>query len=178
MSWTLLDWTKHLRKRPSGGSRAGCWMQHYRFGDEQPCMRETPPMQQWEQRMRAAGRPARCAPVRLRAWRMGLNTRLPCPRAGPRRSAEETQHHLRSRQGDGPARDLWHSRLLVRHCADWRWILHCNVTRYQSSAWVVPQLREAFPNDSAPGIISEAGCSRGRRLKVLKHKSWRSQTRC
>lgn len=36
---------------------------------------------------------------------------------------------------------------------DRRRILHCNVTRHPSSAWVVQQLREAFPNDSAPGYL-------------------------
>jgi transposase InsO family protein len=33
---------------------------------------------------------------------------------------------------------------------DRRRILHCNVTKQPSSAWVVQQLREAFPYDSAP----------------------------
>jgi hypothetical protein len=32
-------------------------------------------------------------------------------------------------------------------------ILHCNVTRHPSSAWVVQQLRDAFPYDSAPGYL-------------------------
>ncbi len=32
---------------------------------------------------------------------------------------------------------------------DRRRVLHCNVTRYPTSAWVVQQLREAFPYDSA-----------------------------
>ena len=36
---------------------------------------------------------------------------------------------------------------------DRRRILHCNVTRHPTSAWVVQQLREAFPNDSAPGYL-------------------------
>jgi transposase InsO family protein len=34
-----------------------------------------------------------------------------------------------------------------------RRILHCNVTKHPSSAWVVQQLREAFPYDSAPGYL-------------------------
>jgi hypothetical protein len=36
---------------------------------------------------------------------------------------------------------------------DRRRILHCNVTRHPTSAWVVQQLREAFPFDSAPGYL-------------------------
>ena len=36
---------------------------------------------------------------------------------------------------------------------DRRRILHCNVTRYPTSAWVIQQLREAFPYDSAPGYL-------------------------
>jgi transposase InsO family protein len=36
---------------------------------------------------------------------------------------------------------------------DRRRILHCNVTRHPSSAWVVQQLREAFPYDSAPKFL-------------------------
>ena len=36
---------------------------------------------------------------------------------------------------------------------DRRRILHCNVTKHPSSAWVVQQLREAFPYDSAPGYL-------------------------
>lgn len=34
-----------------------------------------------------------------------------------------------------------------------RKILHCNVTRHPSSAWVAQQLREAFPDDSAAGYL-------------------------
>jgi putative transposase len=34
-----------------------------------------------------------------------------------------------------------------------RRILHCNVTKHPTSAWVVQQLREAFPYDSAPGYL-------------------------
>jgi transposase InsO family protein len=33
---------------------------------------------------------------------------------------------------------------------DRRLILHCNVTEHPTSAWVIQQLREAFPYDSAP----------------------------
>jgi putative transposase len=36
---------------------------------------------------------------------------------------------------------------------DRRRILHCNVTKHPSSAWVIQQLREAFPFDSAPGYL-------------------------
>jgi transposase InsO family protein len=36
---------------------------------------------------------------------------------------------------------------------DRRRILHCNVTRRPTSAWVVQQLRDAFPFDSAPGYL-------------------------
>jgi putative transposase len=43
---------------------------------------------------------------------------------------------------------------------DGRRILHCNVTRYPTSAWVIQQLREAFPYDSAPGyLIFDRGSS-------------------
>ena len=36
---------------------------------------------------------------------------------------------------------------------DRRRILHCNVTRNPSSSWVIQQLREAFPYDSAPRYL-------------------------
>jgi transposase InsO family protein len=36
---------------------------------------------------------------------------------------------------------------------DRRRILHFNVTRHPTSAWVIQQLREAFPYDSAPGCL-------------------------
>jgi putative transposase len=36
---------------------------------------------------------------------------------------------------------------------DRRRILHWNVTRHPNSAWVMQQLREAFPYDSAPGYL-------------------------
>ena len=41
--------------------------------------------------------------------------------------------------------------LVIAH--DRRRILHCNLTRNPSSAWVVQQLREAFPYDSAPKFL-------------------------
>jgi len=36
---------------------------------------------------------------------------------------------------------------------DRRHILHCNVTRHPTSCWVSQQLREAFPDDSAPKYV-------------------------
>jgi transposase InsO family protein len=36
---------------------------------------------------------------------------------------------------------------------DRRRILHFNVTKHPSSTWVIQQLREAFPYDSAPGYL-------------------------
>jgi transposase InsO family protein len=43
---------------------------------------------------------------------------------------------------------------------DRRRILHCNVTRFPTSAWVIQQLREAFPYDSAPCyLIFDRGSS-------------------
>jgi transposase InsO family protein len=36
---------------------------------------------------------------------------------------------------------------------DRRHILHCNVTKHPTSAWVIQHLREAFPYDSAPGYL-------------------------
>jgi transposase InsO family protein len=36
---------------------------------------------------------------------------------------------------------------------DRRRVLHCNVTEHPTSAWVVQQLREAFPYESAPGYL-------------------------
>jgi transposase InsO family protein len=36
---------------------------------------------------------------------------------------------------------------------DRRKILHCNVTKHPSSAWVTQQLHEAFPYDSVPGYL-------------------------
>ncbi len=36
---------------------------------------------------------------------------------------------------------------------DRRRILHCNVTRHPTSTWVIQQLREAFPYDSAPKYL-------------------------
>jgi transposase InsO family protein len=40
---------------------------------------------------------------------------------------------------------------LIGH--DRRRILHCNVTRHPTSLWIVQQLREAFPFDSAPRFL-------------------------
>jgi putative transposase len=43
---------------------------------------------------------------------------------------------------------------------DRRPILHCNGTQHPSSAWVIQQLRNAFPYDSAPGyLIFDRGAS-------------------
>ena len=43
---------------------------------------------------------------------------------------------------------------------DRRRILHLNVTKHPTSAWVIPQLREAFPYDSAPKhLIFDRGSS-------------------
>jgi transposase InsO family protein len=36
---------------------------------------------------------------------------------------------------------------------DRRRIIHCNVTKHPTSAWVIQQLRETFPFDSAPGYL-------------------------
>jgi transposase InsO family protein len=36
---------------------------------------------------------------------------------------------------------------------DRRRILHCNVTKHPTSEWVIQQLRESFPYDSAPGYL-------------------------
>jgi putative transposase len=36
---------------------------------------------------------------------------------------------------------------------DRRRIIHCNVTRHPSSAWISQQLREAFPYDSTPSYL-------------------------
>jgi transposase InsO family protein len=43
---------------------------------------------------------------------------------------------------------------------DRRRILHCNVTKHPTSAWVIQQLRQAFPYDSVPGyLIFDRGSS-------------------
>jgi hypothetical protein len=47
--------------------------------------------------------------------------------------------------------DVLYCFFVIAH--DRRQILHCNVTRHPSSAWVVQQLRDAFPYDSAPGYL-------------------------
>ena len=44
--------------------------------------------------------------------------------------------------------DVLYCFFVIAH--DRRLILNCNVTKHPSSAWVVQQLREAFPYDSAP----------------------------
>jgi putative transposase len=36
---------------------------------------------------------------------------------------------------------------------DRRRILGCSVTKHPTSAWVIQQLREAFPYDAAPGYL-------------------------
>jgi hypothetical protein len=41
--------------------------------------------------------------------------------------------------------------LVIAH--DRRRIIHFNVTKHPTSAWIVQQLREAFPYDSAPGYL-------------------------
>jgi putative transposase len=46
---------------------------------------------------------------------------------------------------------LLHCFFVISH--DGRRILHFNVTRHPSRAWVVQQLREAFPYDSAPKYL-------------------------
>jgi transposase InsO family protein len=46
---------------------------------------------------------------------------------------------------------ILHCFFVIAH--DRRRILHCNVTRHPTSAWIVQQLREAFPYDSAPGYL-------------------------
>lgn len=46
---------------------------------------------------------------------------------------------------------ILHCFFVIAH--DRRRILHCSVTRHPTSAWVVQQLREAFPYDSAPGYL-------------------------
>jgi putative transposase len=44
-----------------------------------------------------------------------------------------------------------HCFFVISH--DRRLILHCNVTRHPTSAWIVQQLREAFPYQSAPKFL-------------------------
>jgi hypothetical protein len=44
-----------------------------------------------------------------------------------------------------------HCFLVIAH--DPRRIIHCNVTRHPSSAWISQQLREAFPYDSTPSYL-------------------------
>jgi putative transposase len=47
--------------------------------------------------------------------------------------------------------DVLYCFFVIAH--DRRCILHCNVTRHPSSAWVMQQLREAFPYDSSPKYL-------------------------
>ena len=47
--------------------------------------------------------------------------------------------------------DILYCFFVIAH--DRRRILHCNVTKHPNSTWVVQQLREAFPYDSAPGYL-------------------------
>jgi putative transposase len=46
---------------------------------------------------------------------------------------------------------LLHCFFVIAH--DRRRIIHCNVTRHPSSAWISQQLREAFPYDSTPRYL-------------------------
>ncbi len=47
--------------------------------------------------------------------------------------------------------ELLYCFFIISH--DRRRILHCNVTRHPTSAWIVQQLREAFPYQSAPKFL-------------------------
>jgi putative transposase len=47
--------------------------------------------------------------------------------------------------------DVLYCFFIIGH--DRRRILHFNVTRHPTSTWIVQQLREAFPYDSAPGFL-------------------------
>jgi hypothetical protein len=49
------------------------------------------------------------------------------------------------------ALDVLYCFFVIAH--DRRQIVHFNVTRFPTSAWVVQQLREAFPYDSAPRYL-------------------------
>jgi putative transposase len=46
---------------------------------------------------------------------------------------------------------ILHCFFVIAH--DRRRIIHCNVTRHSSSAWISQQLREAFPYDSTPSYL-------------------------
>jgi hypothetical protein len=46
---------------------------------------------------------------------------------------------------------ILHCFFVIAH--DRRRIIHCNVTRHPSSAWISQQLREAFPYDSTPSYL-------------------------
>jgi len=54
-----------------------------------------------------------------------------------------------------PAFGVLYCFFVIAH--DRRRILHCNVTRHPTSAWVSQQLREAFPYDSAPKYLIHDG---------------------
>jgi putative transposase len=58
--------------------------------------------------------------------------------------------------------------LVISHCQ--RRILHCNVTRHPTSAWVSQQLRETFPYDSPPGylIFDRAANFGGEGLSIIR----------
>jgi hypothetical protein len=46
---------------------------------------------------------------------------------------------------------ILHCFFVIAH--DRRRIIHCNVTRHPSSAWISQQFREAFPYDSTPSYL-------------------------
>ena len=48
---------------------------------------------------------------------------------------------------------------------DRRRILHFNVTKHPTSRWIIQQLREAFPFESAPDFSSSTG---------MRNTGWRS----
>ncbi len=48
---------------------------------------------------------------------------------------------------------LWCAVLFFHHQHDRRRILHFNITKHPTSPWVVQQLREAFPFESAPPFL-------------------------
>jgi putative transposase len=63
-----------------------------------------------------------------------------------------------------------------------RRILYCNVTKHPSSAWIIQQLRETFPFDSAPGyLIFDRGANFSeevvRTLKIFGMQSKRTSFR-
>jgi putative transposase len=52
---------------------------------------------------------------------------------------------------------------------DRRRILHCDVTKHPTSAWVVQQLRDAFPYDSAPTLSQSGPASEVRGRTALQN---------